>query len=221
MLNWESGGTAAPREPAARSAGRAGPPPASYVVRSGDTLYGIAWRYGLDHRAVARWNRLGSGTFITPGQRLRLTPPPAQGAAATKAPASPPTQQAALRAPPRWQWPAGGPVIEEFGAEPGPRTGLLVGGALNDPVRAAAAGRVVYAGSGLIGYGKLIIVKHNDSYLSAYGHNQRLLVSEGDDIALGQTIAQMGEGPGRRPSLHFEIRRNGTPENPRRYLPAR
>jgi len=88
-------------------------------------------------------------------------------------------------------------------------------------VRAAAAGRVVYAGGGLIGYGQLIIVKHNDTYLSAYGHNASLLVEEGDNIKKGQRIATMGEGPGQEPQLHFEIRRNGKPVNQRQYLPAR
>jgi lipoprotein NlpD len=97
----------------------------------------------------------------------------------------------------------------------------LIDGRLGEPVRAAADGRVAYAGSGLIGYGKLIIVKHNDTYLSAYGYNESLLVKEGQTIKKGQRIATMGEGPGREPRLHFEIRRNGEPVNPRQYLPAR
>ncbi|TFG42084.1 MAG: peptidase M23, partial [Chromatiales bacterium] len=83
------------------------------------------------------------------------------------------------------------------------------------------SGRVIYAGSGLIGYGKLIILKHNDTYLSAYGYNASLLVKEGDQIRKGQKIATMGEGPERKPRLHFEIRRNGKPVNPRQFLPAR
>ena len=88
-------------------------------------------------------------------------------------------------------------------------------------MRAAASGRVVYSGGGLIGYGQLIILKHNDTYLSAYGHNASLLVKEGDNIKKGQRIATMGEGPGQKPRLHFEIRRNGKPVDPRRFLPAR
>jgi len=80
---------------------------------------------------------------------------------------------------------------------------------------------VVYSGSGLIGYGKLIIVKHNETYLSAYGHNRELQVTEGEKVSAGQTIALMGEGPGRRPVLHFEIRQNGKPVDPLRYLPQR
>jgi lipoprotein NlpD len=80
---------------------------------------------------------------------------------------------------------------------------------------------VVYAGGGLIGYGQLIILKHNDTYLSAYGHNASLLVREGQIITQGQWIATMGEAPGKHPRLHFEIRQNGKPVNPRQYLPAR
>ena len=114
-----------------------------------------------------------------------------------------------------------GRIVSEFGSETGPRTGALLEGVLRAPVHSAADGRVVYAGSGLIGYGKLIIVKHNDAFLSAYGHNDKLLVAEGDQIQRGEAIARMGQGPGQKPRLHFEIRRNGKPVNPRRYLPAR
>ena len=108
-----------------------------------------------------------------------------------------------------------------FGARPGSGTGILIGGRAGQSVRAAAGGRVVYSGGGLIGYGQLIIIKHNDTYLSAYGHNSALLVNEGDAVRQGQRIATMGEGPGRQPRLHFEIRKNGQPVNPRQYLPAR
>ena len=109
----------------------------------------------------------------------------------------------------------------DFGRRPGTGTGVLIGGRQGQSVRAAAAGRVVYSGSGLIGYGQLIIVKHNDTYLSAYGHNASLLVKEGETVERGQRIATMGEGPGREPRLHFEIRQNGKPVDPRDYLPAR
>ena len=98
---------------------------------------------------------------------------------------------------------------------------MLIDGRAGQPIVAAASGRVVYAGGGLIGYGQLIILKHNDTYLSAYGYNAKLLVKEGQVVKKGQQIATMGEGPERKPRLHFEIRRNGKPVNPRRYLPAR
>jgi lipoprotein NlpD len=114
-----------------------------------------------------------------------------------------------------------GRVAVEFGDRPGPGTGILIGGRQDDPIFAAAPGQVVYSGSGLIGYGQLIILRHNDTYLSAYGHNSSLLVKEGDKVSRGQRIGTMGEGPGREPRLHFEIRRNGQPVDPRQFLPAR
>jgi lipoprotein NlpD len=197
----------------------------THIVRSGETLFTIAWRYGEDHRDLARWNKLGDGSLIYPGQAIRLTPPsgerraPSRSAAkdAGKTPLPPiPTQPA-----PRWRWPTTGKVMVEFGDRPGTGTGILIGGSIGQAVAAAAAGNVVYSGSGLIGYGELIILKHNDTYLSAYGHNASLLVKEGQAIEKGQRIATMGEGPGGKPRLHFEIRRNGKPVNPRQHLPAR
>ncbi|HZW58740.1 MAG TPA: peptidoglycan DD-metalloendopeptidase family protein, partial [Woeseiaceae bacterium] len=122
---------------------------------------------------------------------------------------------------PDWAWPTRGAIAVEFGERPGTGSGVLIAGRSGQPVLAAAAGRVVYAGGGLIGYGQLIILKHNDTYLSAYGYNASLLVTEGEVIRKGQRIATMGEGPGQKPRLHFEIRRNGKPVNPRQYLPAK
>ena len=122
---------------------------------------------------------------------------------------------------PTWVWPASGRIGVNFGAKPGPGTGVLIDGKAGQPIIAAASGRVVYAGGGLIGYGKLIILKHNDTYLSAYGYNASLLVKEGEEIKQGQRIATMGEGPERKARLHFEIRRNGQPINPRQHLPRR
>lgn len=205
-----------------------------HVVRTGETLFTIAWRYGKDYRDLARWNGLGDGSLIYPGQVIQLHPPSA--AVAGAAPRAPeparrePPRQESKPAPmpelpaepsPRWQWPATGSVAVEFGMRPGTGTGILIGGSEGDPIRAAAAGQVVYSGSGLIGYGQLIILRHNDTYLSAYGHNATLLVKEGDSVKQGQRIATMGEGPGREPRLHFEIRRNGQPIDPRQFLPAR
>jgi lipoprotein NlpD len=199
-------------------------PQEEHVVRSGETLYTIAWRYGKDYRDLAYWNRLGSGSLIYPGQVLRLTAPADVAARPTTQEAgvkSSPLPPIPTQAAPPWIWPTKGPVEVAFGNRPGSGTGILIGGQLNQRILAAANGRVVYAGGGLIGYGQLIIIKHNDTYLSAYGHNASLLVKEGDSIKKGQRIATMGEGPGRKPRLHFEIRRNGKPVNPRQYLPAR
>ncbi len=200
-------------------------PGESHVVRAGETLSSIAFRYGKDFRDLARWNRLGDGSLIYPGQVIRLTPP-SGGTTATVTPKPAAAPKRTVPPPPsdpspKWAWPTGGRVVAEFDGNPGSGTGVLIAGSAGQPVRAAAPGRVVYSGGGLIGYGRLIIIKHNDTFLSAYGHNASLLVKEGENINKGQRIATMGEGPGQEPRLHFEIRRNGKPVNPRQYLPAR
>ena len=198
-------------------------PPAQHIVRKGETLYSISWRYGKDPADVARWNRLGDGSLIHPGQALRLTPPSSSSSTSrqTKPAARQPLPSIPAQPPPAWAWPTSGRINVEFGGKPGSGTGVLIDGKSGQPIVAAASGRVVYAGGGLIGYGQLIILKHNDTYLSAYGYNARLLVKEGQTVNKGQRIATMGEGPERKPRLHFEIRRNGKPVNPRQYLPAR
>jgi lipoprotein NlpD len=189
-----------------------------HVVRRGETLYGIAQRYGRTTAELARWNRLGDGSMIYPGQVIRLTPP---GGSATGSRTARTLPTIPAEPAPAFAWPTAGRVSVEFGGRPGSGTGVLIDGRHGQAVRAAAAGTVVYAGSGLIGYGQLIIIKHNDTYLSAYGYNASLLVKEGDSIKKGQRIATMGEGPERKARLHFEIRRNGKPVNPRQYLPAK
>ena len=198
--------------------------PDQHIVRSGETLYSIAWRYDKNPADVARWNRLGSGSLIHPGQVILLSPPPggvSQPAQTTQRRTTKPLPKIPAQAPPPWVWPTRGRIDVGYGGKPGTGTGVLINGRIGQPIQAAASGRVVYAGSGLIGYGQLIIIKHNDTYLSAYGYNASLLVKEGDKIRKGQRIATMGEGPERKARLHFEIRRNGSPVNPRQYLPAR
>jgi len=198
-------------------------PPAEHIVRRGETLFSIAWRYGKDPADLARWNRLGDGSLIYPGQAIRLTPPAAssRSTASTQGRSRQPLPSIPAQPAPAWTWPTNGRIGVEFGGKPGSGTGILIDGRAGQAIVAAASGRVVYAGGGLIGYGQLIILKHNDTYLSAYGHNARLLVKEGQTVARGQQIATMGEGPERKPRLHFEIRRNGKPVDPRQYLPAR
>lgn len=120
---------------------------------------------------------------------------------------------------PNWQWPANGPLLGSF--EEGKRKGLVIGGKAGDPVLASADGRVVYAGSGLRGYGNLVIIKHNAEYLTAYAHNQTLLVKEDQAVRKGQKIAEMGSTDAERVQLHFEIRKQGKPVDPARQLPAR
>lgn len=163
------------------------------------------------------------GASATPGPAATPTPAPTPGAATT-APATPPAPPAppAARDPDEdigWAWPAAGAVIGTFDEN---RTkGLQIGGKAGDAVLAAADGRVVYAGSGLRGYGNLIIVKHNNTFLSAYAHNQTLLVKEDQVVRRGQKIAEMGASDADRVQLHFEIRRQGKPVDPARLLPSR
>ncbi|MEM1173473.1 MAG: peptidoglycan DD-metalloendopeptidase family protein [Pseudomonadota bacterium] len=195
-------------------------PPTTHIVRSGETLFSIAFRYGKDPDDVARWNRLGDGSLIYPGQKLRLVPPTGSSRASSRQ-APKPLPELPSQPPPTWSWPTDGRINVNFGGKPGPGTGVLIDGKTRQAVRAAASGTVVYAGSGLIGYGQLIIIKHNDTYLSAYGYTASVLVREGESVRRGQPIARMGEGPERKPRLHFEIRRNGKPVNPRQFLPAR
>lgn len=152
--------------------------------------------------------------------------------AGAPAPTSAPAVQAAVPTPPAsatrnaagitWQWPASGKVVGGFQAGGGgDGAGLNITGDMGDPVRAAAAGTVVYSGDGLPGYGALIIIKHNDTYLSAYGHNSKRLVKEGEHVSAGQEIALMGASSAPRVELHFEIRKDGKPVDPLGYLPGR
>jgi lipoprotein NlpD len=201
----------------------------TYSVRAGDTVYGIAWRYGLDYRELARWNRL-SGTYnIYPGQVLVLRPRPGTARinpSVVSKPATAAAKPVVRKRPPAkpapdWQWPVNGKIISAFGSDGAHGKGIDIVGKAFTLIRATASGTVVYSGSGLIGYGQLIIIKHNNTFLSAYGHNSELLVSAGDKVSKGQQIARMGKGPGKRPMLHFEIRIDGKPVDPIRFLPAR
>ena len=192
----------------------------THVVQSGETLFSIAWRHGLDTRDLARWNRLENPNLIFVGQRLLLTSGSsrqASSAPASRAPQALPPQPT-LPAP-GWRWPVQGPLVNTYGAGQGTGNGIGIGGEVGQAIRAAAPGSVVYAGGGIPGYGQLLIIKHNDTYVSAYGHNNRLRVAEGETVSRGQIIAEMGQGPERRPQLHFEIRRNGAPVNPLGHLP--
>jgi lipoprotein NlpD len=198
--------------------------PETHIVRRGETLFSIAWRYGKDPVDVARWNGLGDGSLIHPGQVIRLSP--SSGATSNlpqsaSRPAPRPLPEVPEQPAPSWRWPTNGKINVEFGGKPGTGTGVLIDGKAGQAIKSVASGRVVYAGSGLIGYGQLIILKHNDTYLSAYGYNASLLVKEGETISKSQRIATMGEGPEGKARLHFEIRRNGKPVDPRQFLPAR
>lgn len=187
-----------------------------HTVRAGETLYSIAIRYDLDQRDLIRWNDLGDGTYVREGQKLRLQPPPGGARQQAGHVARMPVLPA-----PGWRWPAPGKVALAFGASLKTGSGIRIAGSQGEAVVAAAAGEVVYAGGGLEHYGQLLIIKHNDSWLSAYGLNRALLVGEGDRVRQGQVVARMGRESRGSPQLHFEIRRNGRPVDPLRYLPRR
>lgn len=200
-------------------------------VHSGDTLYSIAFRYGLDYRDLARWNNIPGPYIIYPGQVLRLQPgtsrPRHRQSSAdnhvvetnTAAPAGGVRQHVDAAPSPaiEWQWPTRGTLMDTD--TPTAKKGIDITGKTGQTVVAAAGGSVVYSGSGLLGYGKLIIIKHNDTFLSAYAHNDKILVKEGDRVTGGQEIATMGIGNDGEPVLHFEIRENGKPVDPLARLP--
>ncbi|MBB1089563.1 peptidoglycan DD-metalloendopeptidase family protein [Lysobacter sp. SG-8] len=212
-------------------------PGATVVVRRGDNLYRIATDNGITLKDLAAWNGISAPYTIHPGQRLRLYPgggSTASTTASTRPPGSRPataTAGAASRpaTPPpapvdsglSWRWPAEGELIGRFASGDPTRQGIDIAGSGGAAVRAAGDGVVVYSGSGLVGYGELIIIKHNDQWLSAYGHNRSRLVNEGAVVKAGQQIAEMGRSGASRDMLHFEIRYNGKPVDPMSYLPRR
>ncbi|MFT5117269.1 MAG: lipoprotein NlpD [Kiritimatiellia bacterium] len=244
-----------------------------HKVKAGETLFSIAWQYGVDYKRLAKSNKIGSDFLIYAGQSLIL-PANYQASSSAKASAvssisrrsypqlTPSANKSVKRsanvsrpaakktsAPPKiqsrpekkssvkkavavskwsrkkvkWRWPTKGVVITNFSTGKAANKGIDLRGKKGDSVDAAAAGKVVYAGSGLRGYGKLIIIKHNDTYLSAYAHNDRIRVKEGQNVKAGQHIADIGSSGSRTESvkLHFEIRRNGQPINPLTLLPKR
>ncbi|QFU75531.1 LysM peptidoglycan-binding domain-containing protein [Halioglobus maricola] len=234
-----------------------------YVVQRGDTLYSIAFRYGLDYRRLAAANNVPAPYTIYPGQRLKLaeadpavaksstrrtttsssTPTQAAPKAVTKPAAQPVTPPVAKTPTPAvtkpsskpattsssgtagtgpvksWRWPSEGKLVRKYSSTV--HKGIDIGGKAGDPVVAVAGGVVVYAGTGIVGLGELLIVKHNDVYLSAYGHNRRLLVAEGNTVRAGQKIAEKGSSGTDSVRLHFEIRKEGKPIDPLRLLPRR
>jgi lipoprotein NlpD len=197
----------------------------TYTVKRGDTLYSIAKRHGVDYRDLARWNGIGRDYRIYPGQVLRLSPGVRTSTAPARVPSSaPPSRPAPPKRPSApaipWQWPVDGGTVT-LTERPNGGHGLTITGKLGQEIRAASGGRVVYLGTGLRGYGQLLIIKHNDTYLSAYGHTQTASVKEGDAVVMGQRIATMGAGPGGVPMLYFEIRDQGAPTNPLNLLPKR
>lgn len=218
--------------------------PKNHIVVSGETLFSIAWRYGIDYRRLVSANNISTPYTIYPGQKLRLgsakvNPINAGRQSRAKVRAQRPAEKRQLpksssktqskqrksgnydKRPQRlraWQWPVRGKVLKPFISASAVHKGIDIKGKLGEPVHAANSGEVVYAGSGLVGYGKLLIVKHDQQYLSAYGHNSKLLVKEGDFVKAGQRIASVGDTGTDKVMLHFEIRLNGKPVNPLKLL---
>ena len=203
-----------------------------YTVKKSDTLYSIAWRYGLDYHQLARWNQIGKDFIIHPGQRLILVKPKNAALLAGNAKANKPTKKAepgtkkksveAVKinnTSVKWRWPTSGKIMNTFAANKLDRKGIDIAGKLGQAVHAVANGKVVYSGNGLAGYGNLIIIKHNDTYLSAYAYNQQRLVKEGVTVKAGMVISKMGRRSDGSTRLHFEIRKNGKPVDPMKYLP--
>ena len=215
-------------------------PEAEYrVVQPRDTLYSIAWESGRDYQDLARWNHISPPYLIKPGQRLKLNPSsdavdrrplpesPVRSETRRKAPPEKPHRSSSAPHAPsaatrqlNWIWPTPGDLLERYSTS-GPNKGIDIVGKKGQPILAAEAGQVVYQGSGLRGYGQLIIIKHNADFLSAYAHCDRIYVKEGNVIKRGQKIADMGSSGADRAKLHFEVRYRGAPVDPQDYLPRK
>jgi lipoprotein NlpD len=215
-----------------RSGGGSEPaPPGYYRVKRGDTLARIALDNGQSPRDLAQWNNLSNPNLIEVGDLILVKPPansrmtvkPIPKTASDAPKADAPKVDAAKEAPKevvaepgiRLSWPAKGKVTEEFSEK---TKGIDIAGKLGEPITAASDGKVVYAGNSLRGYGNLVIIKHDNTYLTAYAHNRTLSVKEGDPVKKGQKIAEMGDTDTNSVKLHFELRVNGKPVNPTPYL---
>ncbi|MDX1695759.1 MAG: peptidoglycan DD-metalloendopeptidase family protein [Ketobacteraceae bacterium] len=214
-----------------------------HTVRKGETLFSIAWRYHRDFKELARINGIKKPYRIYPGQKIRLqhyaTNVTKQNKKETTVPDSPKTHrykkpaddakpiqekvanQRDKRVNISFGWPASGSVLKSFSSRGKVNKGITLAGERGDPVFAAASGDVVYSGPGFVGYGNLIIIRHSETFLSAYAHNSRLLVKEGQQVKARQKIAEIGSTGATRNQLYFEIRENGKPVDPMRYLPKR
>ncbi len=220
--------------------------PSFHTVKKGETLYAIAWRYKLDYKKLALWNGIQKPYIIYPGQKVRLyrsskvrtsqkysvnTVP--KNATTKKKQAAKQVDRSKTRParsvkkvaendkPLPWRWPVNGKVIKKFAASGSGKKGIDIVGIPGQTIKASLSGKVVYSGSGLRGYGQLIIIKHEQNFLSAYAHNRKLMVKEGEFVKSGQKIAELGSSGTDKPKLHFEIRREGVPVDPLRYLPRR
>ncbi len=212
------------------------PGPSIYTVRRGDNLYRIGLAHGMTTQEIAALNGIRPPYDISPGQELRVrgqvrdvaqgpqqpTPRTDNGGWTPRTP-RPQPQNPVPTAQVDFAWPLNGPIIGRFGEQQGTRlNGIRIGARVGEPVRASAPGEVVYAGNELQGYGELILIRHENRWVTAYGLNTEILVQEGQRVVAGQHIANAGgAGGGETPALHFEIRRGVTPVNPEQQLPSR
>lgn len=209
-------------------------PPGYYRVKRGDTLARIALDNGQSPRDLAQWNNMSNPNQIEVGDLILVKPPAGSKSAAKPAPKTlantdtakidpakvdtpkaEPSKEIVAEPGIRLSWPAKGKVTDDFSEK---TKGIDIAGKLGDPITAASDGKVVYAGNSLRGYGNLVIIKHDNTYLTAYAHNRTLLVKEGDAVKKGQRIAEMGDTDATSVKLHFELRVNGKPVNPTPYL---
>lgn len=204
---------------------------ADYVVSKGDTIYSIAWQFGLDYHTLARANHLRNPYPIRQGQHLKMTHTP-RGAVPmpvapqlTKktlhnTPTPVPVKPAAIETASKhsWQWPAIGKLVRGYSPTLTGNAGINIAGRAGSPIRASLSGEVVYCGNGIRGYGHLIIIKHNSHFLSAYADNQQVNAQLGQKVRTGQQIATMGRDESAQPMLHFEIRYDGRPVDPLHFL---
>jgi len=203
--------------------------PTVYNVKKGDTLFSISWRYGYDHKTLAKINKIKSPYTIYVGQKLRFKSSQSSTRKTTvskktttkKSTVNKQTPTTSSNKKLTWRWPTSGKIISTYSKSAAGRKGIDIAGRSGQKIVAAAAGKVVYSGNGLPRYGNLLIIKHNDVYLSAYAHNKTLLVKEGQFVKSGQKIALLGRSGTQSNQLHFEIRRNGKPVDPVRFLPKK
>ncbi len=200
-----------------------------HIVQRGDTLYSIAWRYGKDYKSLAKVNRIAPPYTIYIGQKISIR---GRNSASTDIASSvkkPPTQSSPTYTMPaidesgslKWDWPLEGEILNGFSLVGKVNKGINIAGKVGSGVKAAADGIVVYAGGSLRGYGKLVIIKHNNNFLSAYGNNYSIRVSEGRKVKVGEELAKVGLSNANVEMLHFEIRKDGKPVNPVDYLPVK
>ena len=210
--------------------------PGHYRVRPGDTLYSIAWHLDRDYQGLAEVNGIRPPYSIYSGQVLQLAdrrqkksntsyskrnkPSHVSTRQVTHSIVGSSTNKVHAKKTINWRWPANGKLISRFSNKGVGNKGLDIQGKQGDPVRTAAKGIVVYRGDALLGYGKIIIIKHSEQYLSAYAHNSKIIVKEGQWVKADQLIAKIGSSGTDKNKLHFEIRREGIPVDPLKYLPA-